>query len=82
MIVSIHPKDDLDNAVAMLAAIKKVERVACYRQLQAESQMIEDLTGKGLGGYVLPAGVHLRPVTGSEKRVLWKGEGAHPRIVM
>ena len=51
MIVSIHPKDDLDNAVAILAA-------------------------KGLGEYVLPAGVHLRPVTGSEKRVLLKRTGA------
>lgn len=64
-------EDDLPDHLAFLAMQHKLERVATYRQLQALSSALNNLTaGRLTLSDFIPAGVTLRPVEEGEVRLL------------
>jgi len=67
---------DMPHEVAVLAAKRKLERVAAFRQMQAISHQLHHLTQGSitLDHFVLPDNVNLRPVAPHEVRFVRKGD--------
>ena len=69
---------DMYDDIAVLVASGKAERMATYRQIQATSHAIAQLTHheRTLDSYVLPANVHARPVRQNEFRAVVRHEAS------
>lgn len=59
----------MDNEILALAAAKKLERVACYRQLQGLSHQLFQLSGITIDSFDVPADACVRATTADEVRV-------------
>ena len=65
---------DMEDNIAVLAAARKVERVATYRQLMGISSQIFQLFDRSLASFRLPDDAHVRPVSAHESRCKVEGE--------
>lgn len=70
--VVLPDEQDLPDRLAVLAAQRRLERVATFRQLQACSNTLAALTHRriSLDSFLLPEDVRVRPVKESEVRIV------------
>ena len=74
--IVLPDEQDMTDRIALMAAERRLQRVATYRQLQAYSNILHQATGGRLtlDSFRLPANVHARPVQPDDVRVLREGD--------
>ena len=74
--IVLPDEQDMTDRIALMAAERRLQRVATYRQLQAYSNILHQATGgrMTLDSLRLPANVHARPVQPDDVRVLREGD--------
>ena len=73
---------NMEDNIALLAAERKLERVATFRQLLAISTQIYQFFGKDLTTFRLPDNAHVRAVSAHESRSNIEGESTNSAYIV